>query len=188
MEIRSFRVVFALERRIHHIDQWRIPVPYGLPVRALAYAVAALALTLLAGRIPIVGAAIGLVPAPLRLVVWPGAVGFVLSRLRVDGRPAHAFLLAALRYRLGSRYLSAFRPAPRPGTRLRIVEPIVFRPDDGGCSVRRGRVRGPARVTIACPMAAERRGRTLTLRQASGEPLSRPQVLSAERGSTVIVR
>src|SRR4051794_24021445 len=158
MEIRSFRVVFALERRIHHIDHWRIPVPYGLPVRALAYAVAALAVIVIAGRLPLVGDVVGLVPAPLRLVVWPGAAGFALSRLRVDGRPAHAFLLAMARYRAGPRYLSAFRAAPRPGTRLRVGDPLAFMPDERGAQVRRGRVRGPVRIRLAYPMAAEQRG------------------------------
>jgi len=35
LQIRSFRVVFDLERRLHKIDRWRIPLPYGVPVRGL---------------------------------------------------------------------------------------------------------------------------------------------------------
>lgn len=188
IEIRSFRVVFALERRIHHIDHWRIPVPYGLPVRALAYAVAALFVTVVVGRLPLVGEAVGLVPAPLRLVVWPGAVGFALSRLRVDGRPAHGFLLALARYRLGPRYLSAFRAAPPPGSRVRISEPIAFLPDERGPRLRRGRVRGAARLRLAYPMAAQWRGRRLLLRQTGAWPLERSRVLAADDSSTVVFR
>src|ERR1035441_812317 len=36
--IRSYRVVFRLERRIFQVDHFRLPFPYGVEVRALAYA------------------------------------------------------------------------------------------------------------------------------------------------------
>jgi hypothetical protein len=188
LDIRSFRVVFALERRIHHIDQWRIPIPYGLPVRALAYALAALALTLAAARLPLLGDLVGLMPAPLRLVVWPGAAGFALSRLRVDGRPAHGFLVAAARVRLGPRYLVAFRPAPPPGTCVRFTDPIQFVPDECGPHVRPGRVRGRARIRLAYAMTATQRGRRLVLRRSGDRPLARARVIGADTGSAVMFR
>jgi hypothetical protein len=37
LEVRSFRVVFQLERRLHRIQHWKLPLPYGLPLRGLAY-------------------------------------------------------------------------------------------------------------------------------------------------------
>ena len=42
--LRSYRLAFELERRLHRIDRFRIPVPYGIPLAALAYAVALAAL------------------------------------------------------------------------------------------------------------------------------------------------
>ena len=48
--IRSYRLAFALERRIFRIERYRLPLPYGLPLRGLAYAALALALVLLAGK------------------------------------------------------------------------------------------------------------------------------------------
>ena len=34
--IRSYRVCFSLERRIYKIDRWRLPVPWGVPLRTTA--------------------------------------------------------------------------------------------------------------------------------------------------------
>jgi hypothetical protein len=185
LEIRSFRVVFALERRIHHIDRWRIPVPYGLPVRALAYGLAALAVTVLAGRLPALGALVAFIPAPLRFVVLPGAAGFALSRVRVDGRPAHGFLLASARYRFAPRYISAFRPAAPPGTVLRIAEPVAFAPDEHSRRLRRGRIRGPVRLRAAYQMAGAQHGRKLVLEQIDERPLRRPKLIAVAPGMRV---
>ena len=37
IQLRSFRVCFQLERRLHRIDRFRLPFPYGLPLRGLGY-------------------------------------------------------------------------------------------------------------------------------------------------------
>jgi hypothetical protein len=183
MEVRSFRVVFALERRIHRVDRFRIPLPYGLPVRAAVYALAALALIALAGRLPAVGELIGLLPAPLRFVALPAAVGFVLSRARVDGRPAHRFLVSYARHRCAPRYISAFRPIDRPGQAFRFTDPIAFVPDWR-------KVAGPARLrlTEAAEIEERRGGAQLVIRPAAGEVLRRPRLLNVDRGAEVIFR
>src|SRR4051794_11411748 len=152
MEIRSFRVVFALERRIHRVDRFRIPLPYGVPVRAAVYAFVALVLIVLASRLPAVGELVALLPAPLRFVALPVGAGFLLSRARVDGRPAHRFLVSYARHRCAPRYISAFRPIDRPGRAFRFTEPIAFVPDWR-------RVAGPARLRLTeAAELEERRG------------------------------
>ena len=183
MEIRSFRVVFALERRIHRVDRFRIPLPYGLPVRAAVYALVALALIVLAGRLPAVGGLIGLLPAPLRFVALPAAIGFLLSRARVDGRPAHRFLVSYARHRCAPRYISAFRHIDPPGQAIRFTDPITFVPDWR-------RVVGPARLrlTEAAELEQRRGGAHLVIRPASGGTLRRPRLLNVERGAEVIFR
>ncbi len=51
LEIRSFRSVFALERRIYRIDTLRLN-PAGVPLRGIAYAVALVLLALVGGAVP----------------------------------------------------------------------------------------------------------------------------------------
>jgi hypothetical protein len=183
MEVRSFRVVFALERRIHRVDRFRIPLPYGVPVRAAVYAFVVLVLIVLAGRLPAVGELVQLLPAPLRLVALPIGVGFLLSRARVDGRPAHRFLVSCLRHRAGARHLSAFRPIPAPGGAVRFTEPIAFVPDWR-------RVVGPARLrlTAAAELKQRRGGAQLVIRPAAGGALRRSRTVCVDDGGEVIFR
>lgn len=183
MEIRSFRVVFALERRIHRVDRFRIPLPYGLPVRAAVYALVALVLVVLAGRLPAVGELIRLLPAPLRFVGLPVGTGFVLSRVRVDGRPAHRFLVSYARHRCAARHTSAFRIVDPPGRAIRFSEPIAFVADWR-------RVVGPARlrVTEAAELERRRGGAQLVVRPAAARTLRRPRVLHVDRGAEVLFR
>jgi hypothetical protein len=178
LEIRSFRVVFQLERRLHRIQHWKLPLPYGLPLRGLAYGAFVLAAILLVGRLPVVGALVGLLPPPVRFLLAPVGAGFLLSRARVDGRPAHRFLLAWGRHSLSARWVSAFRPIPAPGACARFTEPIVFVPDSSGPEYRPARLLGPARVLLRYPARATERGRRLVVSQAPGGPMRRGKELA----------
>ena len=178
LEIRSFRVVFQLERRLHRIQHWKLPLPYGLPLRGLAYGAFVLAAILLLGWLPVIGAVVGLMPPPVRFLLAPVGAGFFLSRARVDGRPAHRFLLAWGRDRVGSRWVSAFRAIPAPGACVRFDEPIVFVPDSSGPEYRPARLVGPARVLLRYPARAQQRGRRLLLSQISEAPLRRGKELA----------
>ena len=51
-QIRSYGVVFSLERRLHSIDRFRIPLPYGLPLRSVGYGALILAAVLAARSAP----------------------------------------------------------------------------------------------------------------------------------------
>ena len=183
MEIRSFRVVFALERRIHRVERFRIPLPYGVPVRAAVYAFAALVLIVLAGRLPAVGELVCLLPAPLRFVALPVGAGFLLSRARVDGRPAHRFLVSYARHRTSARHLSAFKSIDPAGGAFRFTEPIAFVP-------AWRRVVGPARLrlTAAAELEQRRGGTRLVIRPSAGGTLRRPRTLTVDRGAEVIFR
>ena len=178
LEIRSFRVVFQLERRLHRIQHWRLPLPYGLPVRGLAYGLLVLAAIVALGRLPLLGPAIALLPPPVRFLLAPVGAGFILSRARVDGRPAHRFLLSWGRDRLGPRWVSGFRAIEPPGACVRFVDPIVFVPDSSGPDYRPARLVGPARVLLRYPGRATQRGRRLLVSQSSAAPLRRGKQLS----------
>ena len=60
----------ALERRIHKVDRIRLPLPYGLPLRSIAYA-------LLAGLPPITG-----VVASLRVGEGRGVIGLRVEEMQ----------------------------------------------------------------------------------------------------------
>ena len=78
IEIRSYRAVFDLERRIYRVDQLRLN-PGGIPVRGVVYFLAILATTLIAGSLPLVDAAVGALPWYLRDLALPVASATVLS-------------------------------------------------------------------------------------------------------------
>ena len=72
MEIRSYRRVFDLERRIYRVDRLRLN-PGGIPVRGVVYFLAILAATLIAGRLPLLASVARLLPWYLRDLALPAA-------------------------------------------------------------------------------------------------------------------
>lgn len=134
LQIRSYRVVFDLERRIHRIDRYRIPLPYGLPLRSIAYALAGLLAVIALGRLPVLGALLALLPVPARLVLVPMAVSVALTRLRVDGRSAHAAGLAWMRWLAGPRRLVGFQRCPSPGRW--VFADVLLATPEGSCARR----------------------------------------------------
>ena len=187
IEIRSFRVVFELERRLHKIDRWRIPVPYGVPLRGIAYAGAVLVVLVMAQRLPGVGELVGLLPPPLRLVIVPAGIAYALTRLRVDGRPAHAALLALVRLATSPGVVSSLRRTLPTGSVVSLGD-VVLAPDECGAAYRRATVRGPCRVLLRFPARARARGRRLAITQASGEPMPWGKEVRLQRGQRLVVR
>jgi hypothetical protein len=112
--IRSYRVCFELERRIHRIDRWRIPVPYGIPLRGLAYAALVLAVVLVAVRLLLIGAVLGLLHPALRLVVIP------VASASPDPAPGRRAAGPRRRTRLGS--LAGGAPAAEPAAALCLTQ------------------------------------------------------------------
>jgi hypothetical protein len=171
LPIRSYRLCFELERRIHKIDRWRIPVPYGVPLRGIAYAVSASAAVLVASRVPLLGAALSAVHPAIRLVLLPVGAGYLLCQLRVDGRPAHAAGIAWLRHRLRRRRLAACRSIAAAGP-VRLGD-VVIAPDEASSRYRPAVVRGPASLLLRYPARARRRRSVLEIRQRAATPMWR---------------
>jgi hypothetical protein len=146
IEIRSYRAVFDLERRIYRVDQLRLN-PGGIPVRGVVYFLAILAATLIAGSLPLVGAAIGALPWYLRDLALPVASATLLSVIRIEGRPFHQAAYALLRYRAGPRWLAGVRPCCAPGERWR-PEEVLLLPDGSDATMRRLRYTGPGAVLV----------------------------------------
>jgi hypothetical protein len=167
LEIRSFRVVFALERRLHRIDRFRLPLPYGVPARSIGHACAILLAIVVAGRLPVLGALLHALPAPLRFCVLPAGGAALVARVRVDGRPPERFLWSAARHLAGPRYVDAFRRVPAPGS-VRVIDEPISLVADLRSGWPRGRISGTGRVTVTASCRAVQRGRSLRLVPAAG--------------------
>ncbi|HZL48330.1 MAG TPA: hypothetical protein VFC30_04870 [Solirubrobacteraceae bacterium] len=147
MEIRSYRAVFDLERRIYRVDRLRLN-PGGIPVRGVVYFLAILAATLILGGLPLVGDAVEALPWYLRDLALPVASATVLSVIRIEGRPFHLAAYALLRYRVGARHLAGVRPCGALGACWH-PEEILMLPDGSDGRMRRLRYTGPGAVLVA---------------------------------------
>jgi hypothetical protein len=147
MEIRSYRNVFDLERRIYRIDRLRLN-PSGVPVRGIVYFLAIFAATLLARRLPLSSALVGMLPWYVRDVAVPGTVAALLTLIKIEGRSFHLSALALLRYTIGPRELAGLRPLTAIDRRWRISELVVLA-DGSDSRLRRLRYTGPGAVLIS---------------------------------------
>lgn len=151
MEIRSYRRVFDLERRIYTVDRLRLN-PGGIPVRGVVYFLAIAAATVIAGRLPLLGALARALPWYARDVALPAAWAALLTAVRVEGRPFHLAAAALARHWSGPRHFVGARPS-RPGAcspgRRWLPEEIVMLPDGSDGRMRRLRYTGPGAVLVA---------------------------------------
>lgn len=197
VEIRSYRTVFDLERRIYRIDRLRLN-PGGLPVRGVLYFVALVLLATLLSSLPLVGAGMRLLPWYVRAIAAPAGLAGLLSIIRVEGRPFHVAAHALARHACGPRYLSGLRACPRPGRRW-VPPEILMLPDGSGPRFARLRFTGPGVVLVRneherTERSAHTLGRLLgrddlTLRElGQGERLARAQMIELARGGRLAVR
>jgi hypothetical protein len=143
-EIRSYRSVFELERRIYRIDRVRLN-PSGVPIRGVVYWLVILAATLLAEHVPLLGAAVGAFPWYMRELALPALGAALLGMVRVEGRPFHLAAVALARYAAARRHLCHLRPCAAPGRRWTPAQLLVL-PDGSGARPRRLRYTGPGVV------------------------------------------
>lgn len=170
-EIRSFRAVFDLERRIYRIDRLRLN-PTGVPVRGVVYFLALAACTLLLGRLPLIDAIARVAPWYLREVALPAALAALFTLIAIEGRPFHLAALSLLRFAFGPREFSGMRPR-RPRDRELLFDELVFVVDGSDARVRRLRYMGPGRVRVRARRSG--RGRVVELeRGARLEVCARP--------------
>src|SRR4051795_11917411 len=144
MAIRSYRRVFEVDRRIYRVDRWALPVPGGVPLRAVAYFVAALLAILVGGSLPGIGELVSGVSAPLRFVVVPLAVAVLGTQAAPDGRVAHRFAWDWLRFRLRARRRCTGRAVALEGEPIACGGVLGVCWDSHDAALHRARVRGPA--------------------------------------------
>jgi hypothetical protein len=171
MVIRSYRRVFEVDRRIYRVDRWALPVPGGVPLRAVGYFAATLLAVVIAGALPATGELVGAVSAPIRFVVVPLAVAVLGTQAAPDGRTAHRFAWDWLRYRVRARRRCSGRVVALEGEPIAWHGELALRADADDPRLHRGIVRGPARVTFHAPVRlSDRGGRLVAHGTRVGEP------------------
>ena len=184
--LRSYRLAFEVERRLHRIDRFRIPVPYGIPLRGIAYGVVALMAVLWCRAIPVLGDAESLVPWPVRLLVLPTSAAVALCRLEYDGRPAHEAALARALATLRPARVAAFEAARRASADA--LDDVVLAPDERGATYRSGNVVGAGQVAFRSPVKARRRGRDIEIQAMSGRLLFAAPALELGDDERLVLR
>jgi hypothetical protein len=200
MEIRSYRRVFDLERRVYSVDRLRLN-PGGVPVRGILYGVAMLAGSLIAGRIPLLGAPARALPWYLSDLALPLAGAAVLSVIRVEGRTFHLAAQAVLRHLATPRRVAGLARPATVGRRWYPRE-LLLLPDGSDPRLRRLRYRGPGAVLVSVEHerggGARERGsagrvrrlgrRAVTVREArGGETLREGEVIALAAGASLRV-
>lgn len=152
MEIRSYRRVFDLERRIYRIDRLRLN-PGGVPLRGIVYFLGLVVLGLSIASLPLIGAVVKVMPWYLRDLGLPGAGGAMLTMVRIEGRTFHLALRSLLRFAWGPRHLAGTRACSRSdcfraGQRW-YPPPLLYLPDGSDARLRRLRYTGPGAVLVA---------------------------------------
>jgi len=181
VEIRSYRSVFDLERRIYRIDRLRLN-PGGVPVRGVLYFLAALACVQLAERLPLLGLLAQAPPWYLVDLALPAGGAVLLTLIRIEGRPAHQ-AVRALAGHLLDRGVPPGLHARRGGSRARDAcgpdvrwwpQELLVLPDGSDGRLRRLRYTGPGAVLVTVaheridpPRARGRMGVALAIRERS---------------------
>lgn len=193
MEIRSYRRVFDLERRIYRVDRVRLN-PGGIPVRGVVYFLAILAASLVAARLPVLAIVAQGVPWYVRDLAFPGLSAALLTIIRVEGRPFHLAARSLVRFRAGPRGLATLRhrqssSAPAPGGRWR-PERILMLPDGSDARMRRLRYTGPGALLVTA--AHERDVRTGALARLGLRPhvivQEKPGASRPPQGEVILLR
>lgn len=161
MEIRSYRRVFDLERRIYRVDRVRLN-PSGVPLRGVVYFLASLAFAVVSARLPLARAITDPLPWYARDIALPGVLAALLAIVRIDGRPFHLAAGAAIRSRARRRRLVCLRSVADPRSTRWTPPPIVMIPDGSDARIRPFRYTGPGVVRVAvaheCAVAGPMRG------------------------------
>lgn len=156
VEIRSYRAVFDLERRIYRLDRLRLN-PGGVPVRGVLYFLLALALVQALARLPLLGAVVAAVPWYLLDLALPAGGAVLLTLIGIEGRPSHLALWALVRYGFDRRTPPGLH-ARRGGARRRDAgaagarwwpEDLLVLPDGSDSRLRRLRYVGPGAALVA---------------------------------------
>jgi hypothetical protein len=201
IEVRSYRRVFDLERRIYSVDRLRLN-PGGIPVRGVVYFLLAVCCSLIVTGLPLFGPLARTLPWFARDIALPAGAAAVFSLIRIEGRVFHLAAHALLRYWATPRRLAGLRRCQALGRRWHPSE-LVLLPDGSDGRMRDLLYTGPGAVLVSLEhrrhgrarelgaSATARPGRrpVLALHQsANARPLAESQVISLGPGARLRVR
>jgi hypothetical protein len=146
IEIRSFRRVFDLERRVYSVDRFRLN-PAGVPVRGILYVLIALPAALAAATLPLIGHLIAMVPWYLRDLGGPVAIAAVLAVIHIDGRSFHLAARAGIGWVMSPRRVASLSTPSETVRNWHPAELIVL-PDGSDHRLRKLRFTGPGAVLV----------------------------------------
>jgi hypothetical protein len=179
IEVRSYRTVFDLERRLYRIDRVRLN-PGGVPVRGVVYGVVLTVVVAVLAALPLFGWPLRALPWPARHLLVPTVLAAALTVVRVDGRPCHVAVRSLFELAVGPRRIHAWERVPRSAERWRPPDLVVI-PDGSESRLRRACFRGPGAVVVGVAHELrQRRGRRVSLhaRQQSQKPARKVVVLA----------
>lgn len=153
MEIRSYRRVFDLERRVYSVDRLRLN-PSGVPVRGVVYFVAVVMAVLLSSGLPVLGYGLDLVPWYLRDLLLPALGATLMALIRVEGRTFHHAAWSLLRFASARQQLIG--GSRGCGSRRWYPHDVLALPDGSEPRFRRLRYTGPGAVLVG--LSHERQG------------------------------
>lgn len=191
MEIRSYRNVFALERRVYRVENLRLN-PSGVPIRGIVYFIAIGSGALIASRLPLVRTFAQALPWYARDIGLPGLLAALLTIVKIEGRPAHLAGVALLRFAIGPRELAGIRALGSIDRRFALDE-LLLLADGAEPRPRRVRYTGPGAVLVSIahvraewpvgPMRRLARRPSVTIMALSGRRApERGQVIALGRG------
>lgn len=186
LQLRSYRLAFELERRIFRIDRYRLPVPYGLPLTAVAWWFAALVAVVLAARVPLLGGLLGVVPWPARLIVVPAALARAACASGPDRRPAYERAAARARRVAGPRRVAAFGRSRSDGV-VRLGD-VCVAGDERSSVLRPAVIRGAGEVLVARAARGRTHGHRIELWSGEERWLQTPGRMDLEAGSRLEVK
>lgn len=203
IQLRGYRRVFRIERRLFRFDRWRIPYPHGVPLRGIGYFLVLELGVFATSRLPLVGALVGVWTPAISFLALPLLGAFLLMQARIDGRPPHHALASLVRWSLRSRWRAGLSPCPAEGEEVLPLEEVAVAYDGRESFLVRGRIRGPVRVTFRYPgevraegappwvrdskKRAGRARRYRVRRRAGAAPMLRGKVVGVPRGREVVV-
>jgi hypothetical protein len=151
IQLRGYRRVFRIERRLFRFDRWRIPYPHGVPLRGIGYFLILELGVFAFARLPLLGSLISLWGPAIPFLGLPLAGAFLLTQGRIDGRPPHHVLVSLLRWSISPRCLAGLCSCPREGEEVLPLEEVAVAFDARESFLVRGRIKGPAQVTFRYP-------------------------------------
>lgn len=151
IQLRGYRRVFRIERRLFRFDRWRIPYPHGVPLRGIGYFLLLEVLAFVASQWPLVGPLIRATGPVVPFLAGPLLGAYLLMQGRIDGRPPHHVVVSLLRWSICPRWLAGLAPCPAWGEEVLPLEEVAVAYDGRESFRVTGRIKGPAKVTFRYP-------------------------------------